>query len=123
MADRKSEPVLPIPADLYQRLHGVGDRLDDLRRELLEIRREYAELRRQPDVLAVDNLGEPIEPLAAANATLHELARSDADLNSANNWLAHARSQYASRLRLTDHACEQREQQLTQRRPPIERTR
>lgn len=122
MSDHRDEPILPIPSDLYWEVGEIQDQLTELQSKLLDLQHQYQELSRSPRSLDVDNLGEPISPLYAAQSTEGWLASADSNLWRANEQLTRARA-YASRLRLTDHACEQREQQLTQRRPPVDRTR
>ncbi|WP_157129421.1 hypothetical protein [Nocardia amamiensis] len=113
------EPIRTAPVDLYERLHGVDDRLTELRRELNAIRREYATLRRHPEALAVDTLGKPMDPVVATDAALHGLAQADRELDGAEQWIATVRGQYATRLKLTDAAADE----LARRRNRVERTR
>ncbi|MFI9406865.1 hypothetical protein [Nocardia sp. NPDC052316] len=122
MYDNQNEPILPIPSDLYLEVGEVQDQLDDLQRKLLDLQHRYHELTRSPRSLDVDNLGEPTSPLYAAQMTEGWLASADSNLWRASEQLSRARG-YASRLKLTEQACQQREQQLAQHRPPIERTR
>ncbi|KAA8884255.1 hypothetical protein F3087_34085 [Nocardia colli] len=122
MPDHNDESVLPIPSDLYLEVGEVQDQLAELQSKLLDLQHRYYELSRAPRSLDVDTLGEPISPLHAAQLTENWLSSADSNLWRASEQLARARA-YAGRLKLTDHACEQREHQLTQRRPPIDRTR
>ncbi|MGK8525163.1 hypothetical protein ACRS6B_28140 [Nocardia asteroides] len=111
--------IRTAPVDLYERLHNVDDRLFQLRREISAIRREYAALRRHPDALAVDNLGDPIDPADAALGAETALAMADEKLDAADILLSRARGRYATRLRLTDAAADE----LDRRRNRVERTR
>ncbi|MGY2093238.1 hypothetical protein [Nocardia gipuzkoensis] len=113
------EPIRTAPAELYERLHNVDDRLTRLRREISEIQREYAALRRHPDALAVDNLGDPIDPVEATFRTETALTLADEKLDAAGVWLSRARGRYATRLKLTDAAADE----LDRRRDRVERTR
>ncbi|MFI6364162.1 hypothetical protein ACIBG0_15580 [Nocardia sp. NPDC050630] len=113
------EPIHTAPVDLYERLNEVDDRLIQLRRELVDIRREYATLRRHPDSLAVDTLGDPLDPVEATLRVETALAMSDDQLDAAGVWIARARGRYATRLKLTDAAAEE----LDRRRNRVERTR
>ncbi|WP_378736698.1 hypothetical protein [Nocardia brasiliensis] len=124
MTDRspEDETILPIPSDLYWEVGEVQDQLADLQAKLLDLQHRYYELSRSPQSLDVDDLGEPTSPLYAVQNTEGWLASADSNLWRASEQLSRARG-YASRLRLTDRACAQREQQLAQRRPPPERTR
>ncbi|MEU7141705.1 hypothetical protein ABZ942_19800 [Nocardia sp. NPDC046473] len=121
MPDNQNEPILPIPSDLYLEVGAVQDQLEDLQRKLLDLQQRYHELGQSPRSLDVDNLGDPISPLHATQNTEGWLASADSNLWRASEQLSRARG-YASRLRLTAQACEEREQQLSHR-PPIERTR
>ncbi|WP_280242506.1 hypothetical protein [Nocardia abscessus] len=113
------EPIRTAPVDLYERLHDVDDRLIQLRREISEIQREYAALRRHPDALAVDTLGDPIDPVAATFRAESALTLADEKLDAAGVWLSRARGRYATRLKLTDTAADE----LDRRRNRVERTR
>lgn len=88
---------------------------------MTEIRREYGQLRAHPSALAVDNLGEPVDPVVTTDAVLHGLEMTASELDCAQQQLAVARARHATRLKLTDQAAAELETRRGHRR--IERTR
>ncbi|WP_433562317.1 hypothetical protein ACQP1O_33200 [Nocardia sp. CA-151230] len=122
MPDNRNDQILPIPSDLYTEIGQLADRVYELRRDLRRIRNQYAELRQSPESLRTDNLGEPIDPREAVEAAYQGLDAAECDLANTGESISWAHGR-ASRLSLTDAACEHREQLLARRRPPIERTR
>lgn len=122
MSDNTNDPILPIPSDLYLEMGELADQVDNLRNKLRKLDNRYRELRRAPAALDVDTLGKFITPEAAIDLTQGWLAAADENLSGASEEIGRAHG-HASRLKLTDQAAEEREQRLTQRRPPIERTR
>ncbi|CAM4487195.1 hypothetical protein NONI108955_34345 [Nocardia ninae] len=116
MPDNDSDAVLPIPSDLYRDMAGLQDRIEVLRADLTRTLMRYRELGQSPDSLAVDNLGEPIEPAEANARVLHGLQLTDCELQAAAEWLSTTSGRYASRLKLTDTADQHRERQLARQR-------
>ncbi|MFJ9368779.1 hypothetical protein ACIRRA_30735 [Nocardia sp. NPDC101769] len=122
MFKSRNEPILPIPADLYDEIGDLAERVQALRADVTRIRNRYAELAQSPKSLRVDNLGAPTDPREAVILTHTALRAVDRDLETVEKGLTYAHGP-ASRISLTDAAVEHREQQLAQQRPPIERTR
>ncbi|QBS40399.1 hypothetical protein [Nocardia sp. CS682] len=118
MNDRspQNEPILPIPSDLYRDIAGLQDRIDAVRADLTRTAMRYRELGQSPESLAVDNLGDPIEPAEANNRVLNGLQLTDCELQAAAEWLSTTSGRYASRLKLTDTADQHRERQIAQQR-------
>ncbi|MCP9621588.1 hypothetical protein FOH10_29495 [Nocardia otitidiscaviarum] len=126
MSDRTHPDwITPAPSDLYHRLFDLREQIGELRREMTRIRIDYGRLHRKPEDLAVDDLGDPIDPVHATEQVMHALQRADEHLSCADIRLNDTRGRYATRLKLTDAAAEARWQQIQQRdhRDPIERTR
>ena len=121
MSTKRNDEIRTAPVDLYDRLRGVSERLSQLRREFSEIRHEYETLRSHPGELAVDSLGDPIDPAVATDMVIHDLGRVDSELTSAAYRLSDTRGRYATRLKLTDQAAEELDRRRTGR--SIERTR
>jgi hypothetical protein len=122
MSANDYDPIRVAPADLYERQRGIGERLIELEREIADIKREYARLRAHPAALAVDDLGDPIDPVVATDAAVHGLDQAGGELRNAAYRLANARG-YASRLKLTEQASEDLDRRQTQQRSRAERTR
>ncbi|UFS99098.1 hypothetical protein [Nocardia huaxiensis] len=122
MSHNGNDPILPVPSDLYNDIGGIEDRVRQLRRDIRVIRNQYAELRQSPDALRVDELGEPIAPTDAIGSAEHALQWAEYHLQDTSEAIDSAH-QSASRLSLTEAACEHREQQLEQRQTLIQRSR
>lgn len=105
-AEPRQRPLRHAPVDLYDRLAGIDQRVDELRREIASARAEYRRLADRPAELEVDCLGEDIEPAVAAEAVLHGLEAADQNLRSGQWWLSVGRS-HASRLKFTDRAADE----------------
>ncbi|QIS02337.1 hypothetical protein F5X71_08380 [Nocardia brasiliensis] len=116
MPENQNAPILPVPSELYRDMRELGDHIEALRDELASMRARYRELGACPESLAVDALGEPIEPSEANERILGGLKLTDSELQAAAEWLDTTRTRYASRLKLTDAADAERERRLTQAR-------
>ncbi|MFD0000163.1 hypothetical protein [Nocardia sp. NPDC127526] len=117
--------IMPAPSELYDRLYEVTERIAELRREMAQIKLDYGRLHQKPEALAVDDLGDPIDPVQVTEEVMWDLQDADRELYSAAATVSRTRGKFATRLKLTDAAAEQRWQQLQQReqRTPIDRTR
>jgi hypothetical protein len=83
------------PADLDVEVGKLLDQVTSARRELVDVRREYGRL--DASTLAVDELGDPIEPADALSAAREALADVDRALGLATDAI-HAAMRYTSRL-------------------------
>ncbi|WP_280434441.1 hypothetical protein [Nocardia carnea] len=108
------DPILPVPADLYAELSEVEDQLSEVQRRLREIGNRYGLLADSPDALDVDTLGKPTTADREILAVLDALDDTAFRLNDADLCLDRSRG-HASRLKLTEQACEQREQRIAAR--------
>ncbi|MFE9323542.1 hypothetical protein ACIHDR_19505 [Nocardia sp. NPDC052278] len=115
MPDDTNDPILPVPSELYQDLAEFYDHINQMRDQLNRVSERYVDLAHSPQSLAVDNLGEPIEPIDANGAVLTALDDADRRLCRVEAAIDEARKN-ASRLKLTDQADEHRNQQLEQQR-------
>ncbi|MFQ6226662.1 hypothetical protein [Nocardia sp. NPDC002869] len=107
-------PILPVPADLYTELGELEDQIGELQRQLRAIGNRYGHLANDPDALDVDTLGNPTTPDQEVIAVLDALNDTDHELNDTGIYLDRAR-RHASRLKLTEAACEEREQRIAAR--------
>ena len=122
MPANNNDEIRTAPVELYERLHGVDERIAAVRSEITEIQREYDRLRAHPDELAIDDLGPAMDPHDAATNARDYLTGIDLRLWGAQQDLDLMRGRYASRLKLTDAAAEDLDRRRTQR-PRIERSR
>ena len=83
------------PADLDVAVGKLLDRVTSARRELVEVTRDYARL--DASILAVDELGDPIEPVDALSAARDALADVDRALALAADAI-YAAMRHTSRL-------------------------
>lgn len=107
-------PILPVPSDLYRELGELEDQISEAQRRLRTIRNHFGLLAEDPDALDVDTLGRPTTPAREVLAVLKALDDTAYELNDAGLYLDRTRS-HASRLKLTDAACEEREQRIAAR--------
>ncbi|MFI6959907.1 hypothetical protein ACIBJI_41395 [Nocardia sp. NPDC050408] len=115
MSDNTNDPILPIPSDLYREIAGLYGHINQMRDQLNRIGERYVDLAHSPQALAVDNLGEPIEPIDANGAVLTALDDADTRLYWVETAIDEARKN-ASRLKLTDQADQERERRLAEQR-------
>ncbi|MGI5220611.1 hypothetical protein [Nocardia sp. CA-290969] len=107
-------PILPVPSDLYIELGELEEQISEVQRRLRAIRNRYGHLAEDPDALDVDALGKPTTPDREVLAVLDALDDTAYELSDASLYLDRTRG-HASRLKLTEPACEEREQQLAAR--------
>ncbi|MFG3620806.1 hypothetical protein [Nocardia sp. NPDC047654] len=112
MSDTTNDPILPVPCELDRQLWEYSERIEQVRRDLLTMQWQFSELQGAPESIAVDSLGEPIDPQQATERVLTALVAADAALGATADTLSGAR-RYSNRLKLTDAAAEVREQRLT----------
>ncbi|MGK8559560.1 hypothetical protein [Nocardia gipuzkoensis] len=62
MSQTTNDPILPIPCELDRQLSEYTERIEQVRRDLLTMQRQFSELQCAGDSLAVDSLGEPLDP-------------------------------------------------------------
>ncbi|WP_329405972.1 hypothetical protein OG563_30500 [Nocardia vinacea] len=115
MSDNTNEPILPIPSDLNREMAGFYEQINQMRDQLNWVSERYVDLAHSPQSLAVDNLGEPIEPIDANGAVLTALEDADQRLYRVEAAIDEARKN-ASRLKLTDQADQERERRLAEQR-------
>ncbi|MGY1946166.1 hypothetical protein [Nocardia asiatica] len=112
MSQNTNDPILPIPCELDRQLWEYTERIEQVRRDLLTMQWQFSELQCARESIAVDSLGEPIDPQQATERVLTALVAADAALGATADTIGGAR-RYSNRLKLTDTAAEVREQRLT----------
>lgn len=116
MTDDRTDraPILPVPSDLYVELGELEDQISEVQRRLRSIRNRYGHLAEDLDALDVDTIGQPTTPDREVLAVLDALDDTAYQLSDASLYLDRTRG-HASRLKLTESACEEREQQIAAR--------
>ncbi|MGA6209314.1 hypothetical protein ACPESR_31610 [Nocardia testacea] len=107
-------PILPVPSDLYVELGELEDQISEVQHRLRAIRNRYGHLAEDLDALDIDTIGKPTTPDREVLAVLDALDDTAYQLSDASLYLDRTRG-HASRLKLTEPACEEREQQLAAR--------
>ncbi|MFJ9368780.1 hypothetical protein ACIRRA_30740 [Nocardia sp. NPDC101769] len=89
------------PRELFRQLRHTQRRLDGLIAELRDLSADYQQLRARPELLRIDELGAPLDPVLATDAVLTDLEAVLARVSSAHEGVEQLRGRYASRLDYT----------------------
>ncbi|WP_067704486.1 hypothetical protein [Nocardia jejuensis] len=89
------------PHELNQRLRHTQRRLDGLIEELHTLTADYQWLRDHPDLLRIDELGAPLDPILTTDAVLADLKHVLAQVSTAREQVERTRGRHARRLDLT----------------------
>lgn len=91
------------PSELNRQLGHAQQQLDNLIAELRDLSAGYQQLRDRPELLRIDELGAPLDPVLTTDAILRDLNQILAQASSAREGVEQLRGRHTSRL---DYALE-----------------